>query len=52
MALGKLGIYQDSGLSAIAGFYLPPVVLSATHLNTLAVISLELLKEYTVDVEA
>jgi len=30
----------------------PPVVLSATHLNTLAVIPLELLKEYAVDGEA
>lgn len=30
----------------------PPVVLSATHLNTLAVIPLELLKEHAVDREA
>jgi len=30
----------------------PPVVLSATHFNTLAVIPLEVLKDHAVDVEA
>lgn len=30
----------------------PPVVLSATHFNTLAVIPLELLKEYAIDPDA
>jgi uncharacterized protein (DUF2237 family) len=30
----------------------PPVVLSATHLNTLAVIPLELLKDHAIDGEA